>query len=245
MPLGVIIPAAGRGDRLGSDPPKALVPLLGEPLLTHTCRALSALSGVHTWVVLAPPDARDAVERAARAGLGPEATLVVRGGGATRADSVRAGLAVLPDACDLVAVHDAARPCVSPAELRAVVHEAQTAGAAILACPCTDTVKRSEDGRTIAGTVDRSTLWLAQTPQVFRAALLREALAGEAPGTDEASAVERLGVPVRLVPGQPDNLKITTPSDLALAEALLRRAGVASCASDSVSTSIGSSPTAA
>lgn len=227
MSLGVIIPAAGRGARLQARMPKALAPVLGEPLLTHTCRTLSALSGVGAWVVLCPPGECDAIVEAAAAGLPPDENLIVADGGATRADSVRIGLEALPRACDVVAVHDAARPCVPADELQAVVAAAHETGAAILARRCTDTVKRSDDGRTVAETVDRAQLWLAQTPQVFRTALLRRALAEAGDVTDEAMAVERAGVSVRLVPGSAENVKVTTPADLVVAEALLRRRGTA------------------
>ena len=243
MPLGVIIPAAGRGDRLGANQSKALVSLVGEPLLAHTCRALLQFPPVAAWVVLAPEEDGAAVEAAARLGLGPDVPLTVTRGGATRAASVRAGLAALPAECDLVAVHDAARPCVSRDELCAVVAAAESTGAAILARPCTDTVKQSDDGRTIAATLDRTGLWFAQTPQVFRTALLREALDAAPQVTDEAAAVEQLGVAVQLVPGRAENLKVTTPADLAIAAALLE-AAEPPCASDSVSTNIDSSPTA-
>ena len=224
MGLAVIIPAAGRGERLGAAAPKALAPLLGEPLLTHTCRALLGLPGVTHWIVLAPPGAEAAIEAACRTALGPEPALTVQPGGAERADSVRIGLAAVPDTCEMVAVHDAARPCVSAADLTAVLERARETGAAILARPCTDTVKQSQDGRTIDATLDRTTLWLAQTPQVFRTALLADALAAAGEVTDEAGAVERLGTPVSLVPGSVHNLKVTTPEDVPVAEVLLRKA---------------------
>lgn len=230
MPLGVIIAGAGRGERLGADTPKALVPVRGDPLIAHTCRALSALPDVAEWVVLAPPGYEAEMEAACRATLRTEAPLHVRTGGAERADSVRLGLAALSAHCDFVAVHDAARPCVPPGDLEAVVREATRTGAAILAQPCPATVKFSEDGRLVSRTVDRTHLWLAQTPQVFRTAVLTEAMAAAHAFTDEASAVEHLGHAVVLVRGSAENLKVTTPADVAVAEALLGRLEGKPCA---------------
>jgi 2-C-methyl-D-erythritol 4-phosphate cytidylyltransferase len=146
-------------------------------------------------------------------------------GGAARQDSVRAGLEALPASVHLVAVHDAARPLVRPVDVGRVIREAESCGAAILAAPIADTVKRVRGGR-IVETPDRSECFAAQTPQVFRVDWLREALAkAEADGvrgTDDAALVERLGVAVRVVPASGPNPKITTAADLALAEALLR-----------------------
>jgi len=229
--LGVIVPAAGRGERLGANIPKALVSVGNTPLLTLTCRALTALTDVAVWVVLAPPQYESAITDLVRDALPAGADLRVRTGGAERADSVRIGLDALSDACEFVAVHDAARPCVSREELRAVVTAARETGAAILARPCTDTVKQSLDGRTIHATLDRSTLWLAQTPQVFRTSLLKDALAKAGNVTDEAAAVERFGHAVTLVGGRAENIKVTTEADLAIAAEILEQAADSSCAS--------------
>jgi 2-C-methyl-D-erythritol 4-phosphate cytidylyltransferase len=152
-------------------------------------------------------------------------------GGASRRDSVLNGLRAVSDgldADDWVLVHDAARPCLSAIELRKLLEEGQAdAVGAILALPVSDTVKvaaRDEAGaQRIAGTQDRSHLWLAQTPQMFRAGLLAQALAGSADATDESSAVERMGLKPRLVTGSRENLKVTWPEDIAIAEAILAR----------------------
>jgi 2-C-methyl-D-erythritol 4-phosphate cytidylyltransferase len=146
-------------------------------------------------------------------------------GGAERQDSMRAGLARLPPEVEIVAVHDAARALVRPADVARVVAAAERSGAALLATPVRDTIKQARAGRVVA-TQPRADLWAAQTPQVFRAALLREALAkADADGfraTDDAQLVERLGVPVEIVEGDPGNLKLTWPADFAWAEAALR-----------------------
>jgi 2-C-methyl-D-erythritol 4-phosphate cytidylyltransferase len=158
------------------------------------------------------------------AGLAKLADPVV--GGAERQDSVRAGLAALPEDTTLVAVHDAARALVRPESVSRVVAEARESGAALLAVPARDTLKRVREG-SVVDTPPREECWLAQTPQVFRVELLREGLAkADAEGfvgTDDAQLVERLGVAVRVVPGEPENLKITGPGDLAAAEAWLRQ----------------------
>jgi 2-C-methyl-D-erythritol 4-phosphate cytidylyltransferase len=225
MRVAALVLAAGRGERLGHELPKAFVPLAGRALLL---RALEALCAVPELEWLVPVVAERDLPRL-RA-LGPELAAVPGllgrlappvAGGALRQDSVRAGLAALPPELELVAVHDAARPLVRPAAVSAVIAAARREGAAILAAPVPDTIKRVRGGRVLE-TPDRSECWAAQTPQVFRASLLREALekalAEGFLATDDAQLVERLGAPVRVVPGDPGNLKVTHPEDLAAAE---------------------------
>jgi 2-C-methyl-D-erythritol 4-phosphate cytidylyltransferase len=212
-----ILVAAGRGERLAAGVPKAFVPLGGHPLLVHAFRALARVQAVDEVVVVVGQERRDQALLAlsGEAKLGP-----VVAGGPTRQASVAAGLAVVDAAAEVVLVHDAARPFVGCEVVQAVVAAAREAGAAVPVMPVADTVKRLRDGR-VAETLDRSGLALAQTPQGFRAALLRRAYAAcAAEGvevTDEAMAVERLGEPVAAVPGNPANAKITTPEDLAWA----------------------------
>ncbi|MGP0029616.1 MAG: 2-C-methyl-D-erythritol 4-phosphate cytidylyltransferase [Acidimicrobiales bacterium] len=146
----------------------------------------------------------------------------VVGGGATRAASVRCGLAVVPDSADVIVVHDAARPLATPALFAAVVAAVSEDGAeaAICAVPVGDTIKRVA-GEVVTATLDRSELVAVQTPQAFRADVLRRAHAGGAEATDDAALVEMLGAQVRVVPGDADNLKVTTPADLRAAERYL------------------------
>jgi 2-C-methyl-D-erythritol 4-phosphate cytidylyltransferase len=223
-----LVLAAGRGERLGHRLPKGFVPLSGRPLLLHALAVLDAAPEVERVVAVIPADAFDRYRQAiAGAGaLGKLAPPVA--GGRERQDSVRAGLAALPPGAQLVLVHDAARPCLRGDAVRRVIEAARATGAAILAAPVRDTIKRVVDGR-VAGTPPRAECWAAQTPQVFRVEILREALAkAEADGvlgTDDAQLVEALGVEVRVVPGDPDNLKVTGPEDLALAERLLALRG--------------------
>ena len=147
--------------------------------------------------------------------------------GSERQHSVASGVRALDPDCDVVAVHDAARPLVRPAAIEACLAAAAASGAALLAIPVPDTVKRVIDGRVVT-TVPRSDLWLAQTPQCFRADVLRRAHAAGAaagPATDDAALVEQLGLPVAIVPGDATNRKITTREDLAWAESVLREIG--------------------
>jgi 2-C-methyl-D-erythritol 4-phosphate cytidylyltransferase/2-C-methyl-D-erythritol 2,4-cyclodiphosphate synthase len=219
--VGAILAAGGSGLRAGMA--KQWLSLGGETVLRRAARALSA-SGVVDELVAVVPDGDQDRASADLQGL-PVPVRVVAGGRA-RADSVREGLAAL-GGCGVVLVHDAARPFASPALARAVAEAAAAGGAALAALPATDTVKRAE-GERVAETRDRRALWLAQTPQGFRAPLLRQAFeaAGEgaAAATDECQLVERLGAPVTLVPGEPGNFKITGPADVERARALLEPA---------------------
>lgn len=224
MRVAALVVAAGRGERLGQHLPKAFVPLAGRPLLLHALEALAAVPSIDCIVpVLAPGD------RGRWRELEPAWTQIPKlapavDGGATRQDSVRAGLEALAGDVALVVVHDAARPLVRPEAVARVIEVARAEGAAILATPVRDTLKRVQDGR-IVETPSRAGLWAAQTPQVFRTALLREALAKaqaeDFRGTDDAQLVERIGVRVRVVAGDPGNLKITDPPDLEAARKLL------------------------
>jgi 2-C-methyl-D-erythritol 4-phosphate cytidylyltransferase len=222
--VAAIVPAAGRGERLGPGAPKALRLLGGVPLLVHAVRNLAAARLVDLVVVAAPPDQVTAV-RALLADHHTGATLHVVAGGPTRPESVRAALAALPDAVAVVLVHDAARP-LAPVELIDAVASAVRAGAdaVVPGLPVTDTVKRV-DGDVVTETVDRSALRSVQTPQGFRRTVLEEAHLDLSDGgiTDDAGLVERAGYPVIVVPGAEEAFKVTRPLDLVLAEAVLAR----------------------
>jgi 2-C-methyl-D-erythritol 4-phosphate cytidylyltransferase len=230
MRVAALVLAAGRGERLGHELPKAFVPLAGRPLLLRSLEALAAVCEIERLVpVVAERDLPRlrglAAELAAIPGLAGRLADPVAGG-RERQDSVAAGLAALPPGPEWVVVHDAARPLVRPADVARVIEAAGREGAAILAAPVRDTIKRVRAGRVVQ-TPERSECWAAQTPQVFRVALLREALekarAEGFLGTDDAQLVERLGLPVAVVPGDPGNLKLTHPEDLAAAEQWLER----------------------
>jgi 2-C-methyl-D-erythritol 4-phosphate cytidylyltransferase len=227
MRVAALVLAAGRGERLGAPIPKAFLPLAGRPLVVRAIEALAARPEVERIVPVLP--AADLARFAALdrdfAGAAKLAEPVA--GGAERQDSMRAGLAALPEGIALVAVHDAARPLVRPEDVGRVIAAAARTGAALLAVPVRDTLKRVCEGR-VAATLPRAECWAAQTPQVFRTTLLREALAkADADGfvaTDDAQLVERLGAPVEVVEGDATNLKITWPEDVALAEAIWSQA---------------------
>ncbi len=218
-----MVPAAGTGTRLGDEQPKQYHLLAGRPMIRHALETLCASPRIQrVFVVLAEGDV--IWERFDWTELGVKLS-VLRCGGPTRADSVLNGLlavsaAVKPD--DWVLVHDAARPCLSSAQLDGLIEQAgndETGG--ILAVPVADTLKRSgPDGR-IEATVPREYLWQAQTPQMFRYGLLREALEHSGAVTDESGAVEALGHRPLLVAADASNLKVTYPADLALAEKIL------------------------
>ncbi|MBG0568941.1 2-C-methyl-D-erythritol 4-phosphate cytidylyltransferase [Actinoplanes aureus] len=217
--VAVVVPAAGAGVRLGPGAPKALRLLEGEPLLVHAIRRVAAAPSVRMIVVAAPPADVDAV-RTLLAGIAP---VTVVAGGAERQESVAAALAVVPEDVGIVLVHDAAR-CLAPVSLVERVAAAVRDGAAavIPVLPVVDTIKEVAPDGAVLGTVDRSVLRAVQTPQGFRASILRAAHAAAADShTDDAGAVEKLGRPVTCVPGSDLALKITRPIDLALATHLL------------------------
>lgn len=224
----VVIPAAGRGARFGGDVPKQYLEVAGEPLIAHSLRALFAHPGVRGAVVVLSPD--DTRWQGWNDGSGRP--VIACTGGDTRAESVLAGLAALPDdvrADAFVLVHDAARPNLRLADLAALLERGrEDPVGAILASPVRDTLKRAGDDGGIDGTESRDRLWRALTPQLFRRLQLGRALeAAAADGvevTDEAMAMERQGLRPLLVEGAEDNVKVTTPADLAYFDFLLARA---------------------
>jgi len=213
--------AAGRGERLATSYPKAFAKLGGRPLLAESLERLDRSDWIEGIVVVAPPEWEEpAVLLAEEVGAG-KVTVAVPGG-ETRADSVRAGLAEVPDEAAVVLVHDAARPLVSEAVVeRVVLALGDGWDGAVPGLDVPDTLKRT-DGEAVVETVDRSGLVAVQTPQAFVADVLRRALAAGGDASDCAGLVERAGGRVRVVPGDPRLLKVTTETDLALAEALLR-----------------------
>jgi 2-C-methyl-D-erythritol 4-phosphate cytidylyltransferase len=224
MRVAAIVPAAGRGERLGPGAPKALRLLGGVPMLVHAVRALARARLVDVVVVAAPPGDEAEVRVLLDTYQAPTDVTVTTGGD-TRQDSVRLALESLDPDVDVVLVHDAARP-LAPSQLVDDVVQAVAAGAeaAIPALPVADTIKRVEDGRVVE-TLRRETLYAVQTPQGFTRDLLTKAhdaavVDGYA-GTDDASLVERIGATVVVVPGHPEATKVTRPGDLAAAEALL------------------------
>ena len=226
MHVNAVIVAAGKGRRMRHDRPKQFLPLAGRPLLLRTLDRFARVDVIRRVVVVT--SAADRAEcRALLDADGPRTTpAVVVEGGARRQDSVRCGLAALDAACDIVVIHDAARPFVNVETIAHSIRTAAETGAALVATPARDTLKRVGPDATVSATLSRQDVWLAQTPQTFQVDLIREAhRRAQEQGvteTDDAGLVERLGRPVRIVPGDALNFKITTRDDLILAEALLR-----------------------
>lgn len=223
MKVGAIIAAAGVGRRMKADRPKQLLALDGTPILIYTLRKFDSCGAIDHIVVPSPHEFVDEIRSVVDEARLKKSVTVVEGG-ERRQDSVWIGMQHLQSGTALVAVHDAVRPCVTIAEIEAVVTEAEHRGAAILAIPIVDTVKQVERDQ-VEMTVTREHLVLAQTPQVFRIQVLREAFdrarTDEYYGTDESSLVERIHLPVSIVRGSERNIKITRPSDLTLARVFL------------------------
>jgi 2-C-methyl-D-erythritol 4-phosphate cytidylyltransferase/2-C-methyl-D-erythritol 2,4-cyclodiphosphate synthase len=219
--VAAIVVAAGRGERLGA-PEKVLLPLAGRPMLAWSLTALEQTETIGSIVIVGGAHTLRAIARlVAEEGFFRVQAIVA--GGERRQDSVAAGLAALPKETEIVVIHDGARPLVDADLINRCVEAAAASGAAIAAIPVADTLKRVTE-QTIVGTVDRSGLWAAQTPQVFRLATLRRALVASSGEevTDEARICEAAGIPVTVVPASLANLKVTHPEDVAVADALLR-----------------------
>src|SRR5579885_515369 len=222
MKTSAIIVAAGSGSRLGRGEPKAFVPLAGKALLSYSLATIAHISAVNE-VVIAVPAGMEAAARRESSNLA--VPVKITAGGAERQDSVRMALAITSALSEMVVVHDAARPLATLELFEACLAAAERAGGAIAATPVADTLKRVGDDRAIVATVPRAGLWQAQTPQAFLRTLLlaahdraqREGIRA----TDDADLVERAGGKVEVVECATPNFKITTASDLALAEALL------------------------
>jgi 2-C-methyl-D-erythritol 4-phosphate cytidylyltransferase/2-C-methyl-D-erythritol 2,4-cyclodiphosphate synthase len=227
MRVAAIIAAGGRGERLGAGRPKQLLDIGGTSILDMAVGAFLRHPRIDHVVVVVPADLLAPLQGAWRGGATP---VTVVAGGARRQDSVAAGFSAVPDEADIVVVHDAARPFVSADLITRTLDAADQSGAALAALPCHDTVKFAvepgADGTFVERTIPRERIYLAQTPQAFRVDVLRAALAAGRAGetaTDEAALAEAAGYPVRLVPGEPANLKITTVSDLEVAKAMCER----------------------
>jgi len=236
--VGGVILAAGRGERMGAHLNKAWLPLGDRPLLLHSILVFEAAPLVDAYVVVAPPEEM-AFCRVLLEPYNLKKLAAVVPGGAARQESAAAGVRALPEDCGLVAIHDAARPLLSAELLEGALRRArELAGPAgdgrtpdgtgvVVAVPARDTIKMVERDGSIAGTPDRSGLWIAQTPQIFRRRVLLQAYeAAEQDGfqgTDDASLLERLHLPVEVYQGSYTNFKVTTPEDLRIARVLLEQ----------------------
>ncbi|MBU4485275.1 2-C-methyl-D-erythritol 4-phosphate cytidylyltransferase [bacterium] len=225
MTTTAIITAAGQGKRMGSATPKQFLELHGKPIICHTMERFQMAPSVDSIVITVGEDDIEGFKNdILKWWPSPKVKKIVVGG-AKRQDSVWAGIQAIDWECEYIAVHDGVRPLVLVENIEDVIKNAKATGAAILATPLKETIKRV-NGLRIEETVDRSILWGAKTPQVFKKDLLiqgyEKAFADGFVGTDDASLVERLGYEVSIVPGNDNNIKITTPEDLLIAEAILK-----------------------
>lgn len=224
--IAAVVPAAGTGSRMGTGMKKQFLPLAGVPVLGRVLEAIEAVRLIQNIVLVVGPGdeeyCRSVVARGARASR--VAAIVT--GGKERQDSVYNGLLALSCDTEIVVIHDGARPLLRPAGLEEVIKAAWEKGAATMAVPVKDTVKLAGEGGFVSRTLPRSRLWLAQTPQAFHYEIIleahRRARQENFTGTDDAGLVERMGLPVKIVPGSYENIKITTPEDLAVAEAIIK-----------------------
>lgn len=230
MKVAILLLAAGRGSRFGGEVPKAYLPLGGVPILVRSAerlaQAIDLRSPGNRMVVLVHPSDRATHLAPLTARLQALGNVTVADGGATRQESMARGLEAAGPDCDLVVVHDAARPLFPVAATQTAMALAAACGAALLAVPATDTLKRVDTAsRRVAGSLDRASTWLAQTPQVLRREVLERALLQARQdgfeGTDDVSLAEHVGCPVAVVEGSTRNLKITRSDDLLVAAALV------------------------
>ncbi len=223
--IGVVVPAAGRGERLGGRMAKAFVPLAGRPLVCHTLAAFQRVPAVSSVVLVVRSVDQARMQQLVRRGRFTKVCAIVAGG-SSRAVSVTRGVAALPAQVRWVLVHDAARPCVRAQLITAVIQYAKRFGAVACGLRSPVTVKAVDEQDQVRLTLDRESLWLSQTPQAFRRDWFADALT-KVNGTlegfpDDVAILEWAGFPVRMVPGDPLNIKVTTPEDLLLVETILR-----------------------
>ncbi len=225
MNTAAIIPAAGAGILMRSDIPKTFLGLQDKPVLAHTLQAMEGCPEIDSVVVVIAAEYVEKCRRDIVGRYGFKKVTQVVAGGRERQDSVYNGLQAVPPETEIVAVHDGARPLVTPALLSLSVQEARRCGAVLVGVPLKDTVKEVSEAGIVLSTLKRERLWAAQTPQTFRYDLLKSALDNARQSGFffffEASLVERLGHPVKIIPGTSLNLKITVPEDMILAEAIL------------------------
>ena len=220
-----VVPAGGTGKRMGAGTPKQFLMLDGVPMMLHALRALERAPSVTEVVLVVPKEERERALNEVVERYGLKKVLKVVPGGATRQESVQHGLNEVDEDVEIVVVHDAVRPFITEDCIERSIEAARKQGGAIVAVPMKDTPKQAGPDRLIQRTLDRTDLWLAQTPQTFRRALAveayRTAAIAHVHATDDAALVERLGHKVAIVEGSWENIKITAPEDMILAEAIL------------------------
>jgi len=227
MKVAALITAAGRGSRMGTRESKPYLVLADKPILAHTLYQFEQCSLIDEVVLIVSKSEIEHSKASIIEAFMFEKVSKIIAGGLKRQDSVWEGLKSLKRDCELVMVHDGVRPFVSQEILEKSIQEASRSGAAIVSVPVKDTVKMASEQGDVLETLDRSTLWAVQTPQTFKYEILKSAYKKAFEdgfyGTDDASLVERLEIKVKIIPGSYENIKITTPEDLALSEVILRR----------------------
>lgn len=225
MKTRLLVAAGGMGTRLGLAGPKALVEIAGKPMLVRTLERFAGLGFLDDAVIVIPGGHEAAFEQALTSAF-PSLRFTLAAGGAERQISVSNGLDRLPTNTEIIVIHDAARPFVTETSIRASIESAEADGAATVAIPSIDTILCGDSDAYLIDTPDRQALWACQTPQTFQVDVIRRAHDAARRdgyvGTDDASLVRRVGGRVKLVMGSPLNFKITTPTDLALAECVVR-----------------------
>lgn len=223
--VSAIIVAAGKGIRMNSGTRKQYIAVAGRPILGHTLHKFDACDRIDIIYLLVPEADFDHCRKSVLSTINPNKPIRLVAGGAERQDSVYNGLLALEEKSGLVVIHDGVRPLIQPDLIASCIQGAMKTGACIAGIPAFDTIKQADDTGTIEKTLSREGLWLAQTPQVFRYDLIREAhdraLREDFHGTDDAILVERLGHFVTIINGSKTNIKITTEEDLVVAETLL------------------------
>jgi 2-C-methyl-D-erythritol 4-phosphate cytidylyltransferase len=225
--IAAIIAAAGLGKRMGHHLPKTYLPLAGKPILAHTLKIFEGMPEIREVAVVVHPEDLDYCQDTVIGPFNFKKVLRVVPGGKERQDSVYHALKALKneDELEIILVHDGVRPFITPDQVRRVIDAARRHGGAVLGLPAQDTLKRVTAEGKVHQTLERTDIWQIQTPQAFQAPLLRraftEAYSRDFYGTDEASLLEAINQPVAVIPGSPFNLKITTPDDLLLAEAII------------------------
>ena len=226
----LVIPAAGRGVRMGWGEPKPLVELMNKPILVWTLEPFFSLDLGRRTVIAVPAELVSRTRRLIEHHFGSSAGLKVVPGGTDRQGSVYNGLLALSSEVDIVIIHDAVRPFVEPRAILESIEAAEKFGAATVALPVVDTIIVANENDTVRETLDRRELWAVQTPQTFQYdTILRAHEQAEKDGvraTDDAELVRRLGLSVKIVRGSPDNIKITRPQDMLVAEQILKERGV-------------------
>ena len=227
MNVVALILAAGQGKRMGAEKKKPYLLLAGKPILFHTLGEFEKCPSIDGIVLVVEKHEVDNVRTSAVDEFGCRKVINVVPGGPKRQDSVWEGIKALKDEGELVMVHDGVRPFISPELLEKAVDTTRKTGATVVAVPVKDTIKTASPEKEVIKTLDRETLWAVQTPQTFNHDLLKraheKAMQDGFYGTDDASLVERIGVPVSIIDGPYENIKITTPEDLVLAEAILQK----------------------